>query len=239
MKCIFKNKARGLFTDLVETWKDIEGFEGHYQISSLGNVKSLERMRESSHGNMAHMQERILKQKTGKCGYKVIGLCKENKKTHPSVHRLVALSFIPNVDNKDTVNHIDCDKTNNKVSNLEWSTHTEQMKHAVENDLLERRGAPKYSPSFKRNVHDYFIKNSCSISQLAKTFNISERTAGRISHGIIDTDRKISNESVELIKAMRLSGATLESIAKKMNCGISQVHRITRNQSRNLTYSVN
>jgi hypothetical protein len=79
------------------------------------------------------MQEGILKQKTSKCGYLVVGLCFEAKKYHHSVHKLVANAFISNHEQKPTVNHIDGDKRNNKTSNWGWATSSEQMKHAIAN----------------------------------------------------------------------------------------------------------
>lgn len=96
----------------MEIWKDIEGYEGLYQVSNLGNVKSL---------NYKHTgKERVLKTAKDKDNYLVVGLYKEAKlKTH-RVHRLVAQSFIPNSKNLPQINHKDEDKTNNCVENLEF-----------------------------------------------------------------------------------------------------------------------
>lgn len=234
MKCL--NNSSGIFTGLIEVWKDVENYEGHYQISSFGRVKSMARLRQTRGGSYAPLRERILKQKINKHGYKCIHLHKESKVSWPSVHRLVAKAFISNSQNKPTVNHKDCDKTNNKVSNLEWSSHSEQMIHATTNDLLEVRGSPKYSPEFKQKVFDYFNTNNCSLMSLVQKFNISERTAGRIVKGEIEPKTKLSRDSVNSIIQLRKSGMTLSSIAKQFNCGISQIHRITTNKSRNLVY---
>lgn len=230
------NNNSGLFTGLIEVWKDIKDYEGHYQISSLGRVKSMARTRPTHSGMFAQISERILKEKTNKHGYKVLHLRWEDKQCWPSVHRLVASAFIQNDDNKPTVNHKDCNKTNNKVSNLEWSTHSEQMVHATSNDLLEVRGNPKYSPDFKQEVFDYFKTHNCSLMALVRKFNISERTAGRIAKGEVEPKTKLSRNDVVRIIKLRQEGATLLKISKQFNCGISQIHRITTNQSRNLTY---
>lgn len=95
-----------------EIWKDIEGYEGLYQVSNLGRVKSL--------GNGgSNSKERILKQ-LNKNGYFGVCLCKEGKPKGFDIHRLVASEFIPNPDNLPMVNHKDECKTNNRVDNLEW-----------------------------------------------------------------------------------------------------------------------
>ncbi len=230
-----------------EIWKDIKGFEGYYQISNTGKVKSLARMRKSKNGSLSPLPERLLKLKTNKAGYKCVHLRCMEYQCWPNVHRLVAEAFISNPENKPTVNHIDANKENNNVDNLEWSTHSEQMVHAVNNDLLEVRGAPKYSKEFKKQILDYYNCNNISITALSKVFGISERTAGRIvnegvkprtttrvlADGSIIVEDILSKEQVEEIKRLRLEGMTLSAIAKLFNRGTSQIHRITRGESRN------
>lgn len=230
-----------------EIWKDIKGYEGCYQISNTGKVKSLARMRLSKGGSLAPVKERILKLKTSKGGYLVVHLRNEDKQSHPSIHRLVAEAFIPNPDNKPTVNHIDGNKQNNNVENLEWSTHSEQMNHAVANNLLEVRGSPKYSKAFKKEVLDYYNSHDVSITSLSKIFNISERTAGRIVNdgvkprvttrilkdGTRIVEDILSKEQVDEIKRLRKDGYTLSYIASVFNRSISQIHRVTRGESRN------
>jgi hypothetical protein len=237
--------AKGLFTGLVETWLPVKGYEGHYEISSFGRVKSLARMRKSARGGFAPLRERIMKPKTTKYGYLTVHLLDHGRTSWPSIHRLVADAFIPNTDNKPTVNHIDADKTNNNVSNLEWATHSEQMTHAVENDLLDFHGSPKFTKQMKLEMHEHFVKTGCSISELARLFNTSERTAGRVAKGVVprtttrilkDGSRFIENiltkQEVEDIKRLRSEGMTLSAIGQMFNRGTSQIHRITRNESR-------
>jgi len=96
-----------------EVWKDIEGYEGLYQVSNLGRVRSF-------HGD----SEKIMKQTLQK-GYLRITLLKNKKQKRFLSHRLVAQAFIPNPENKPQVNHIDEDKTNNRVDNLNWMTSKE------------------------------------------------------------------------------------------------------------------
>lgn len=105
-----------------EEWLDIVGYEGRYQVSNLGNVKSLRRYRAGKRGAPTIIQERILKCSHGKNGYLVVSLRDGKSCKQFPVHRLVAIAFIPKPVECDQINHIDEDKENNCVSNLEWCT---------------------------------------------------------------------------------------------------------------------
>ena len=104
----------------MEEWKDIKGFEGVYQISSEGKVKSLERYCKSKNGSVRLKKELILKPFMNTNGYCFVVLRLNNEYKTKSIHRLVAETFIPNPDNLPCVNHKDEVKSNNSVSNLEW-----------------------------------------------------------------------------------------------------------------------
>ena len=118
-----------------EVWKDIKGYEGYYQVSSLGNVKSLEREEifKNKKGKTIKRlrKERILTQKVNEYGYAEVNLWKDGKNKYLRVHRLVGISFIPNPENKPVVNHKDGNKLNNCVTNLEWNTVSENTWHAT------------------------------------------------------------------------------------------------------------
>ena len=108
-----------------EEWRDILGFEGAYQISNLGRVRSLDRdIYYMNHGTLAvlHKKGMILKQTPDADGYLRVGVICEGRSKNFGVHRLVAQAFIPNPENLPCVNHKDYDKTNNCVNNLEWCT---------------------------------------------------------------------------------------------------------------------
>lgn len=102
-----------------EIWKDITNYEGLYQVSNFGRVKSLKRIRKSKNNSPSIVNERILSQKNTK-GYKSVSLSKNSKLKTFSVHRLVAQSFLDNPNNLPQINHKDENKTNNMVDNLEW-----------------------------------------------------------------------------------------------------------------------
>lgn len=99
-----------------EFWKDIEGYEGRYQVSNLGNVKSL---------NYNHTgKEKIMKPQLCNKGYLRVELCKDNKRQKYLIHKLVADAFIPNPNNLPCVNHKDENRLNNNYENLEHCTYT-------------------------------------------------------------------------------------------------------------------
>lgn len=114
-----------------EIWKDIKGYEGLYQISNLGRVKSL--------GNEYRKKEKYLKLQYSRDGYQRLGLRKSGVAKCEYIHRLVAIAFIPNPLNKPQVNHIDGNKQNNKVNNLEWVTPFENTHHAYKNNLVPHK----------------------------------------------------------------------------------------------------
>ena len=107
----------------MEEWRDIEGFEGYYQISNMGRVKSLERTVRNSRGYRI-VAERILKPQSNSKGYLYVNLYKDGKMKRCRVNRLVAQAFLPNPDNLPEVNHKDEDKQNNCMDNLEWCSHS-------------------------------------------------------------------------------------------------------------------
>ena len=112
---------------MTEIWKDIQGYEGLYQVSNLGRVKSLTKRYKDVECLKFYEWD----------GYKIVGLHKNRQRTAYRVHRLVALAFVPNEQGKPQVNHINGDKSDNRASNLEWCTGSENMKHAYSNGLQQ------------------------------------------------------------------------------------------------------
>lgn len=113
----------------MEVWKDIQGYEGLYQVSNQGRVKSLERRTQT---RVCH--EKIMNSQFD-TRYLFVRLSKDGKKRNLLIHRLVANEFIPNRDGCPYVNHINGKKTDNRVENLEWCTPSENTVHAIVNDI--------------------------------------------------------------------------------------------------------
>lgn len=118
---------------MTEIWRPIKNFEGLYEVSNLGRVKSVARKSWNGY-KMIEQKEVITYGSKHSTGYMSKILYKDNKPYNKRVHRLVAEAFIPNPENKPTVNHIDEDKTNNNVYNLEWATMKEQNNHGTKNE---------------------------------------------------------------------------------------------------------
>ena len=113
-----------------EIWKDIPSYEGYYQVSTLGNFRSLPRQIKYKNNGTRNYPSKSLKTETTKDNYQRIVLMKYGVKNRYMCHRLVAITFIPNLENKPFINHIDGNKSNNVVTNLEWCTGSENMTHA-------------------------------------------------------------------------------------------------------------
>lgn len=111
-------------------WKNIVGFEGFYQVSNIGSVRSLDRTVKYKDGIIVPYKGQPLSPRDNGKGYKYISLTKNNKPHRFYIHRLVATYFIPNPLNRKEINHIDGNKGNNCVENLEWCTRSENNKHA-------------------------------------------------------------------------------------------------------------
>lgn len=112
----------------MEHWKAIAGYEGIYEVSDLGRVKSL--------GNNKSRKEKILKPRKYSCGYYLVNLCKDGVAKQCLIHRLVADAFIPNPNNLETVNHKDEVKTNNSASNLEWMSQKDNLNYGTRNNRV-------------------------------------------------------------------------------------------------------
>lgn len=154
-----------------EIWKPIIGYEGLYEISNFARVKRLRRYK-SNHSKMQFIPECILKQTIMNNGYLSVGISLNCKRKCFLVHRLLAIHFIPNPNNYSYINHIDGNKLNNNLDNLEWCTQQYNVIHSYNNNLNKR----------KKKVNQYdlngnFIKTWDSVTEAQKYYKNSSISA--------------------------------------------------------------
>ena len=176
-----------------EIWKDIKSYEGLYQISNTGKIKSLERYKDN-HSKKQLVKEKIRKQIISKTGYYTCMLNKNGKIKLFKVHRLIAEAFIPNPNNYPIINHKDGNKLNNDISNLEWCNYSHNGKEAYRLGLIKNNtyGIKKYNNSLKIKVNQYdlkgnFIKKWKCISDIQKELNYATTNICRCCKGTYKT----------------------------------------------------
>lgn len=171
--------------ELKEEWKDIQNYEGMYQVSNLGNIKSVDRI-DSKNGQR---KGKMLKPYTAHNGYLKVTLCKESKTKHFAVHRLVAETFISNPNNYPYVNHKDEIKINNKADNLEWCTAEYNVNYGTRNERMAKSiNCEEWSKKSKRKVNQYtldgvFIKTWDSLKEAGEHYNISPTSISKACNG--------------------------------------------------------
>lgn len=151
-----------------EIWKDIKGYEGHYQVSNLGRVKSLARIVVTYHGKKQPINERILKIKIHKQGYLEVNLHSKGKYKTYKVHRLVAIAFIPNPYGLLEINHKDENKSNNMVDNLEWCTSSYNANYGTRN---KRSALSKSKKIIQYSLDGILIKEHQSLTAAGSAVN--------------------------------------------------------------------
>ena len=156
-----------------ETWKDIKGYEGLYQVSDSGRVRSVDRVEKC--GTFVRKRKGIiLKEIINRGGYCQVNLTKDGVGHTKEIHRIVATAFIPNPLGLPQVNHIDCDKTNNSIDNLEWVTVDENTAHAILHNLKPH--GDKHKSSKLNQVQVNWIRdNYISLDKFYGAKAMSER----------------------------------------------------------------
>ena len=158
-------------------WFDIKGYEGLYQINRNGEIRSLSHYTKFKNRTSYH-KGKLLKMHDNGRGYFKVALCKDGKQKMFYIHRLVAGTFIDNPNNYPQVNHINGNKKDNRVENLEWVTDLENKQHGIANNLYAK-GSKCHKKFTKNNVKD--IRNSNKkISELAKEYNVSVNSISNI-----------------------------------------------------------
>jgi len=166
-----------------EIWKDVFNYEGYYQISNFGNVKSLTRTYKDSLCRTINKKGRPQK-KYIRRNYWSVWLNKNNQSKSFSIHRLVAIHFVYNYENKEYVNHIDGNKFNNYYLNLEWCTAKENTSHAIENKLIVfNSGEKARGVKLKEDQVFYILKSDLTQQELADKFNVSRSNISAIKRG--------------------------------------------------------
>lgn len=157
--------------DIEEIWKDIPNYEGLYQVSNLGRIKSLKRYKQN-HSKLQLVEEKILKQYVNKRnGYCYVMLCNNVKEKTCRVHKLVAITFLNNNNNYNTIDHIDGNKQNNCVTNLEWVTQKENIIRALKNGLKNNNNQKIKITQLSKDMK--IIKQFDSILQASKILKLN------------------------------------------------------------------
>lgn len=156
-----------------EIWKDIEDYEGYYQISNFGRVRN--------------RYKKLIKANISSVGYPWVCLQKDYSRKWKTIHRLISLHFIPNPDNLPQVNHKNGIKTDNRVENLEWCTVSYNSHHAYDTGLKmsskgESHGMVKLSENNVKEIRK-LLNNGLSCIKIAKIFEVTRQTIGNIKRG--------------------------------------------------------
>ena len=165
---------------MTEIWRDIKDYEGLYQISNLGRVRSLDRYAKHSRGGNMLIKGKILKPTINSNDYYVVNLSKNGVEIINYIHRLVAEAFVLNPENKPEVDHINTNRTDNRIENLRWATDEEQANNSLtkEHNSNAKKGKygkehPRSKPVLQFDLNGNFIKEWECATQVEKELGIS------------------------------------------------------------------
>lgn len=176
-----------------EVWKDVIDYEGIYQVSNTAKIRSIDRLcYVENHGKTrcSVTQKRkgriIIPYRSKRTGYYMVVLSKNGVHKTKNIHRLMAVAHIPNPENKPQVNHKDGNKVNNKIENLEWVTHKENIIHAFENKLVKGSvGEGSHLSKLKKEdvliIRDMLSKG-VSMGVIARKYLVSRSSIFSIKH---------------------------------------------------------
>ena len=224
---------------MIEEWRPIADFEGLYEVSSTGRVRSLDRTvdRVMADGRILkkRLKGRLLKQAIDKGGRLYVFPCRDGAASRKYVHQLVARAFIPNPKNLGTVNHKDCVPTNNRVDNLEWMTVGDNIRHAhaagifspVKNPKIRSKLTPEAAEEIRRRY-----AAGDNVNDLAAEFGVTSGVVSKIGQGRSWVDpanppprlpgRVLSHEQRLEVGRRRVSGVPVKTLTKEF--GIKKSH---------------
>lgn len=189
-----------------EEWRDVVGYEGYYQVSNLGRVRSVDRTIIDSNGHKKHYRGKTLKPSLKRTGYYSVTIHTEEVKKTVLVHRLVAAAFLEPDPKRLYVDHIDADKTNNKVDNLRWCTCRENINFAIENGNVDFRS---FTESAK---HSTKRRGNWCMTKI-------QRNDGKIYNSVTEASRDLGVTKSSIYKALdkqnkTCKGYTLKTVGK-------------------------
>lgn len=169
-----------------EIWKDIQGYEGLYQVSNFGRVKSLDRKLKNRWGDFIRSGKVMVTNKSNR--YFAINLFTNWQFKHCKIHKLVAAAFVPNPNNKPQINHIDGIKSNNHADNLEWVTQAENMQHAKKMGLRpnfkgEKNPCAKLTDEKVTEIRSKYKEGSTTYRKLGAEYGVSFSVIYNIMRG--------------------------------------------------------
>lgn len=178
----------------MEKWKPVQGYEGFYEVSNEGRVRSVDRYVKQRDKFMQLKKGKVLSPAKNRLGYMCVALSRENKLSARTIHRLVAIAFIKNPNGYKEINHIDGNKQNNNVENIEWSTRSKNINHAIKMGLLvhatgEKHHQSKFTDQQIKELREKYDPQ-VPLREYAKEYNASISCISRIIRG--DTYPKVA-----------------------------------------------
>lgn len=183
----------------LEIWKNIPGWEGYYQASNIGRIRSLDRIVYSKEGRKFTFKGKILKPRRNKRGYFYLGLHKGGKIKSCTVHRLIALTFIPNPLNYPQVHHRDDNQVDNNVNNLKWGTISQNSHDAIKNGrwapmIGEKSPLSKLTEEQVIEIKRLWHIRAMSQKNIGKKFGIVQQHVSEIVNNIVWKHLAVENE---------------------------------------------
>ena len=171
-----------------EIWKPLRGYEGLYEVSNKGRIKSLPRnylrKRKGRKDHIVKVKGKVLKQCVGTTGYYIIRIRKDKKCKTKKVHRLIAKTFLPEIKGCNIVNHIDGNRLNNSIENLEWTTHQGNSDNAIERGSIDMKGSKHYFAKLTEQdviqIRELWRSGNYTQVEIANMFNVGRKNITKI-----------------------------------------------------------